>query len=190
MKKSLLYFFMALAFFTISSCGNKTSINDDDATSVISNYLEEHPEYKTSSFKFGEMKFRGKKDIEDLNKYKELEKSGYITMNLQEQKKVFLAKDTSYVYLITLTEKSAPLVLNQGNDRADVKTANYVLDSSKPVNFVRVNDKSAKATVTLKMLKTDFYPIDDDMKTSNEFITKTYKLRLKNEKGWVVTKEK
>lgn len=189
MKKSALYLFMTIAFFYISSCGNKTSINNDDATSVIADYLNEHPEYKTSSFKFGEIKFRGRKDSEDLEKYKDLEKSGYISMNLQEQKKVFLAKDTAFVYLVTLTEKSAPFVLSQGKDKADVKTATYVLDSSKPVDFVRVNDKTAKATVTLKMLASDFYSFDDH-KANNEFITKTYKLKLKKDKGWAVSNEK
>lgn len=190
MKRTSVYLFMVLAFFYISSCGNKTSINDDDATSVISDYLKENPEYKTGSFKFGEIKFRGKKDIEDLNKYKALENLGYISMSLQEQKKVFLAKDSTYVYQIILTEKAAPLVLSQGKDKADVKMIDYVLDDNKPVDFIKVNDKSAKATVTLKKVTTDFYPFDNDNRASSEFITKTYKLGLKKDKGWIVTKEK
>lgn len=190
MKKLTIFLVTAIIFFHLSSCGNKTSINDDDASSVISSYLEDHPEYKTSSFRFGEIKFRGKKDIEELNKYKALADLGYISMDLQEEKKVFLAKDSAYVYQITLTEKAAPLVLSQGKDKADVKTVNYVLDDNKPVAFEKLNEKSAKVTVTLKKLITDFYPFDDNKSTSNEFITKTYKLRFKKDQGWVVSKEK
>jgi len=189
MKRSMVYLFMVSAFCYISSCGNKTSINNDEASSVISDYIHEHPDYRTGSFKFGEIKFRGKKDIEDLNKYKTLADLGYITMNLQEQKKAFLAKDSSYVYQITLTEKAAPLVLNQGKDKANVKMINYILDDNKPVDFVKINDKSAKVTVTLKKETTDFYPFDNGHRASSEFITKTYKLRHKKDAGWVISKE-
>ena len=73
---------------------------------------------------------------------------------------------------------------------ATVKMINYVLDDNKPVEFIKINDKSAKATVTLKKEGTDFYPFDNDNRASSEFITKTYKLRFKKESGWVVTKEK
>ncbi len=184
MTKSLSILF--LAFICIfSRCKNETSINQDDASEVITAYLESNPEYKTTSFKFGELKFHSRKDREDLNNYKELEDSGFIKMELDEKKKVFLSKDSTYVYRVTLTDKAAPLVLEQGKDRATVKTVNYILDDSKPVNFVKSNDKTAKATVSLKKEKTEFYPFMN--KDSNsDFITETYKLRLKKDSGWEV----
>ena len=190
MKRTVIYLFFALSMVFISGCGNETTINDDEAASVISNYLDENPEYKTASFTFGEMKFRENKDLEDLNKYKALEESGYITMSLQEQKKVFLSKDSSFVYLIKLTEKSAPFVLEQDNNKAKVKTIIYEMDNDKPVNFVKTNDNSAQATVTLMKVETDFYPFDNNKGSNSEFITKTYKLRHKKDAGWVVSKEK
>jgi len=190
MKRTVFYLFIALGFTFISGCGTETTINDDEAASVISNYLDENPEYKTASFNFGEMKFRQNKDQEELNKYKELEESGYITMDVQEQKKVFLSKDSSFVYLIKLTEKSAPLVLEQGNDKAKVKTIIYEMDNDKPVNFVKTNDNSAKVTVTLVKAETDFYPFDNNKGSNSEFITKTYKLKHKKDEGWVVSGEK
>ena len=187
MKRSAIFLIIAIISFHINGCGNKTTINDDEAASVISNYLDENPEYKTASFTFGEMKFRQNKDQEELNKYKELEESGYISMTLQEQKKVFLSKDSSFVFLIKLTEKSAPFVLDQGNDKAKVKTIIYEMDNDKPVNFVKTNDNSAKATVTLVKVETDFYPFDNNKGSNSEFITKTYKLRHKKDEGWVVS---
>ncbi|MFA6945108.1 MAG: hypothetical protein WC220_04320 [Pedobacter sp.] len=190
MKRLVIFLVTAIISFHFSGCGNETTINDDEASAVISDYLEEKPEYKTASFEFGEMKFRGNKDHEELDKYKTLEDLGYITMSLQEQKKVFLSKDSTFVYLISLTEKAAPLVLDQGKDKATVKTIIYVLDNDKPVNFVKTNDKSAKATVTLMKEETDFYPFDNNKGSNSEFITKTYKLKLKKEEGWVVSGEK
>lgn len=190
MKRTVFYLFIALGFLFISGCGTETTINDDEAASVISNYLDENPEYKTASFNFGEMKFRQNKDQEELNKYKELEESGYITMDVQEQKKVFLSKDSSFIYLIKLTEKSAPFVLEQGNDKAKVKTIIYEMDNDKPVNFVKTNNNSAKVTVTLVKAETDFYPFDNNKGSNSEFITKTYKLKHKKDEGWVVSAEK
>lgn len=190
MKRTVIYLFIAMGFGIINGCGTETTINDDEAASVISNYLDENPEYKTASFKFGEMKFRQNKDQEELNKYKELEESGYISMDVQEQKKVFLSKDSSFVYLIKLTEKAAPFVLEQSNDKAKVKTIIYEMDNDKPVNFVKTNDNSAKVTVSLVKVETDFYPFDNNKGSNSEFITKTYKLRHKKDEGWVVSGEK
>jgi hypothetical protein len=168
-----------------TACGNETSINEDDASEVIEEHLELKPEYETTIFRFGEIKLRGNKDRQVLNKYKELESKGLIEMVLDEQKKVFLSKDTSFVYQIRLTEKAAPLVLDQGKDKATVKALNYVLDEDKPVNFVKSNNKTAKATVSLKKVETEFYPfLNRD--SNSDFITKTYKLRLKKDKGWEV----
>ena len=184
MARSFLLFFMAfVSFFT--SCKNETSINEDDASEVIVAHLETNPEYKTTTFKFGELKFHSRKDLENLNKYKELAENGLITMKLDEQKKVFLSKDSTFVYLVTLSDKSAPLVLEQSKDRATVKAVNYVLADDKPVNFAKSTDKTAKATVSLKKEPTEFYQFMT--KDSNsEFITKTYKLKLKKDSGWEV----
>ena len=184
MARSFLLIFMAfVSFFT--SCKNETSINEDDASEVIIAHLETNPEYKTATFKFGELKFHSRKDRENLNKYEELAENGFITMELDEQKKVFLSKDSTFVYQVTLSDKAAPLVLEQSKDRATVKAVNYVLADDKPVNFAKSTDKTAKATVSLKKEPTEFYQFMT--KDSNsKFITKTYKLELKKDSGWEV----
>ncbi|HEY1010738.1 MAG TPA: hypothetical protein VGE58_11535 [Daejeonella sp.] len=184
MKKPLSILIVSL-LTAFTACKNETSINQDDASEVITEYLESNPEYKTATFRFGELKFHSRKDREDLNNYEELGNSGFIKMELNEKKKVFLSKDSTYVYRVTLTEKAAPLVLEQGKDRATVKALNYILDDSKPVNFVKSNNKTAKATVSLKKEKTEFYPFMN--KDSNsDFITKTYKLKLKKDNSWEI----
>lgn len=178
---------MLLAFVSIAvSCKNETSINEDDASEVIEEHLNIEPEYQTVIFHFGEMKFRGRKDQERLNKYKELEGQGLVEMVLDEKKKVFLSKDSTFVYQIRLTEKAGPLVLDQGKDRATVKAINYILDDAKPVNFIKSNNKTAKATVSLKKVETAFYPFMNGRDSNSDFITKTYKLKLKKDKGWEV----
>ncbi len=66
-----------------------------------------------------------------------------------------------------------------------VKAVNYILADNKPVNFVKSNDKTAKATVSLKKEPTEFYAFMT--KDSNsDFITKTYKLKFKKDSGWEV----
>lgn len=189
MKRSILIYATICISIFFAACGGNTSINESEALSVVADYLEAKPEYKVISFRFGEIKFRGEKDQPELKKYRILEEAGLISMSLQEEKKRFLSKDSNYVYRITLTEKSAPLVISQSGDKAKVKSANYILDDEKPVNFIKMNEKSVKITVTLKREETEFYPFDRDKTSNSEFITKTYKLRLKKDEGWIVTSD-
>jgi len=186
MKKSIFFLIIIFISFCISKCGNETTINENEASDVIVEYLKANPEYQTTNFTFGEITFKGKNDNVDLAKYKELEGKGFIAMTLQEQKKRFLSKDSSFVYQVELTDKSAPYVLKQNNNKATVKSATYVLDDLKPVNFEKVNNNTAKATVSLKKVETDFYPFQNNKNSNSDFITKTYKLKLKKDKGWVV----
>lgn len=186
MKRSPILLLIAFSTIYMNGCGEKTTINENEATAVITDYLESNPEYKTITFYYGEMKFREQKDQMQLRKYQALEEKGYISMSLKEQKKLFLSKDSTFTYEITLTDLAAPFVLEQGKDKATVKAVNYILDDAKPVNFIKTNNKTAKATVSLKRMETDFFPFDKSKTTYSEFITKTYKLKLKKEEGWIV----
>ena len=177
-----------LFVLSFAACKNKTTINDNEAGDVITDYLKGNPEYATTHFKYGEIKFNSQREMETLAKYKELAASGYITLELLEQKKKFLSKDSSFVYLIKLTAKSADLVLKQGNDEATVRAILYKLASDKPVNFEQVNSKTAKVTVTLQKENTPFAPFQRDKDENSEFITKTYKLKLDKDEGWKVNK--
>jgi hypothetical protein len=189
MKRSLILVFILFSTIFINGCGNETTINENEASEVIAEFLESNPEFKTASFSYGEIKFKGEKDQEELSKYEVLEENGLIKMELIEGKKRFFSKDSIYIYQISLTEKAASLVISQGKDKAKVKTVFYVLDESKPVNFIKSSNKTAKVTVSLKREGTDFYSFDNSKASNSEFITKTYKLKLKKEAGWVVTGE-
>ncbi|MDQ7947779.1 MAG: hypothetical protein REI78_10870 [Pedobacter sp.] len=186
MKKQILLY-LALAVVACS-CKNVAKINADEAGAVITEYLEANPEYKTARFNFGELKFNSDKEREELEKYRQLANEGYISLSLVEAKKKFLSKDSSYTYLVKLTDKASDLVIKQDEDRATVKVVNYELANEKPVNFNRVNDNNAKVTVTLKKNNTPFAPFQKNMDENSTFLTKTYRLKLDKEAGWKVVK--
>ena len=187
MKKITIYI-LSLIIISFAGCKTKVTINQDEAGDVITEYLKANPEYKTIRFKFGEIKFNSTNDLFELGKYKSLASKGLVTLNLKEAKKKFLSKDSSFVYQINLTDKASPLVLKQDADRATVKAVEYVLANEKPVNFEQVNSSTAKVTVSLKMMTTDFEPFDKEANKNSNFITKTYKLKLDKEEGWRVQK--
>lgn len=181
---------IALLSFTLlfTGCKNVAKINAEEAGDVITSYLKGNQEYKTTHFHFGELKFNSESERVELEKYKALENEGYIEMTLQEGKKKFLSKDSSFVYTIKLTDKASDLVLKQDEDKATVKVVLYELASGKPVNFNQVNDNNAKVTVSLKKANTVFAPFQKNQNDNSEFITKTYRLKLDKEEGWKVIK--
>lgn len=185
MKKIATYI-VSVLIICIAGCKTKTTINQDQAGEVIIDYLKANPEYKTTRFNFGEIKFNSTNDMFELGKYKTLASKGLISLNLKEAKKKFLSKDSSFVYQITLTDKASPLVLKQDKNKATVKVLEYALSDEKPVNFEQVNSSTAKVTVSLKMVTTDFEPFDKDANKNSNFITKTYKLKLSKDEGWKV----
>lgn len=186
--KKYTFILTALITITFGACKNVATISETEASDVIVTYLKGNPEYKTDKFEFGELTFNSRKEMGELQKYKTLADEGFITLTLQESKKKFLSRDSSFVYLVKLTDKASDLVLKQDNDKATVKVVNYELSSEKPVNFSRVNDNNAKVTVSLKKVNTVFAPFQKNSKDNSDFITKTYRLKLDKEEGWKVNK--
>ncbi len=185
-KYSLL--FLSLLVLAFSACKDVAKINTEEAGTVITDYLKANQEYKTVRFNFGEMKFNSDKDMAELRKYRQLATDGYISLTLADAKKKFLSKDSSYTYLIKLTDKASELVLKQDEDKATVKVVTYELASEKPVDFSRVNDNNAKVTVSLKKVNTPFSPFQKSQDQNSDFITKTYRLKLDKAEGWKVVK--
>lgn len=186
--KRYTYILIALITLSFSACKNVATISESEAAEVIVTYLKGNPEYKTDKFHFGELTFNSRKEMGELEKYKTLANEGFVSLTLQDSKKKFLSKDSSFVYLVKLTDKASDLVLKQDDDKATVKVVNYELASEKPVNFSRVNDNNAKVTVSLKKVNTVFAPFQKNSKDNSEFITKTYRLKLDKEEGWKVNK--
>ena len=187
MKKLAIYI-LSFIIIGFAGCKTKTTINQDEAGKVITDYLKANPEYKTTRFDFGEIKFNSTNEMFELGKYKTLASKGLVTLTLKEAKKKFLSKDSSFVYQINLTDKASSLVLKQDRDKATVKVVGYLLADEKPVDFAQVNSSTAKVTVSLKMITTDFEPFDKDASKNSNFITKTYKLKLSKDEGWKVQK--
>lgn len=92
MKKSVILAFILFSTIFINGCGNETTINENEASEVIAEYLESNPEFKAASFNFGEIKFKGEKDQEELRKYEALEENGLIKMDLIEGKNGFFKR--------------------------------------------------------------------------------------------------
>lgn len=151
--------------------------------------LKPTPKQKMCVLMWGEIKFRGKNDQANLEHYKILDEKGLLKLNLQEQRKKFLSKDSVYIYLVTMTDQSKPFVLELDAHKATVKAINYVLDEGKPTRLEVKNGKTAKITVSLKKEKTDFAIFLKDKGTAGDFITKTYKLKFKKEEGWTIIGE-
>ncbi|MGV3546054.1 MAG: hypothetical protein ACO1N4_03260 [Pedobacter sp.] len=185
MKKTILVILIASTLF---ACKNTSTINTDEAGKVIITYLKGNPEYKTTRFDFGELKFNTEKEYAELENYRQLANDGYITLTRLSAKKKFLSKDSSYVYSAKLTQKASEYVLKQDADKATVKAVTYELTDEKPVDFSKVNDATAKVTVSLKKVNTPFAAFQKKPEENSEFLTKTYRLKYDKEEGWKVRK--
>ena len=179
---------LILFVLVIGGCKDIAKINAEEAGKVITDYLKANPEYKTTRFSFGELRFNSNKEMKELENYRQLAGEGYISLTLKEAKKKFLSSDSSFTYLVQLTDKASELVLKQDVDKATVKVVIYELASEKPVDFNRVNDNNAKVTVSLKKVNTPFAPFQKDQEANSNFLTKTYRLKLDKVEGWKVVK--
>lgn len=188
--KTLSAFFFASAFLLlISGCKKGGSIDEGTAAGVISNYLQTNPEYEGIKLDIGEVKFRGRKDAVALGRYKGLEEKGLIVLKLDQQKKRFLSKDSLYVYIVSLTDKSKPYVLKQDANKATIRALDYVLDDDKPVKLIKGDARIARVTVTLKKKANDFAVFLSAKGSPSNFVTKTYKLKFRKEEGWILVGE-
>ncbi|MNE44166.1 hypothetical protein D3C80_1383800 [compost metagenome] len=187
MKAHIPLFLLFLIFIT--GCGNNAILEQSTASDIISAYLKSNPVYESEKINLGEIKFKSGSDKDELAKFKELSNNGYVEMQLQKQKKKFLSKDSSYVYMITLTDKSKPYVLKQEQNKATVKVMEYVLDNDKPATLDKAGSKTAKVTIMLKKQQNAFTVFYKDKNTGSNFITKTYKLKYNKKEGWAVAGE-
>ncbi|PST84639.1 hypothetical protein C7T94_00435 [Pedobacter yulinensis] len=184
--KKLLFSFLILTIAV--ACADRSAINESDAAEAVTDYLERNPEFETSRFQYGEMKFSSAKEREKLKVYQELAEKGLIALQPLKQKKKFLSRDSSYTYLVKLTDQARPLVLEQARDRATVRVFAYRLADDKPVSFKNVGSNRAEVTLSLKKEPTDFAAVADSKTLNSTFINKTYKLRYTKENGWSVKK--
>ncbi|MFC7522824.1 hypothetical protein ACFQRK_02625 [Parapedobacter sp. GCM10030251] len=180
---------LLLSVFLWTACGSEKSISDRVALSEIAHYIESNPVYETAAVDYGEIKFSQRSDADLLAAYQRLEKEGYITMERLKERKKFLSKDSTFVYLVKLTDKSIPLVLEKTDKKVTVKTFEYSLDEEGGVLIEQTGKNRAKATVTLRKAETDFADFaKKDPDNNASFTKKTYSLRFNGDAGWEVTK--
>ncbi|WP_316817760.1 hypothetical protein [Pedobacter nyackensis] len=184
MKTHISLYFLLLVLIT--GCGNNAALDQSSAADLVVNYLKSNPVYETEKIELGELKFKSNSDKEELAKFKELADKGYVELQLKQQKKKFLSKDSNYVYLITLTDKSKPYIIKQEQNKATLKVMEYALDDDKPATLDKSGNKTAKVTVMLKKVQNAFTLFYNDKNNSSNFITKTYKLKYNKEAGWIV----
>lgn len=176
-----------LILLFITACGNNAALDQSTAADLVADYLKSNPVYEADKIELGEIKFKSSSDKAELAKLKELTSKGYIEMQLQEQKKKFLSKDSVYVYMVTLTDKSKPFVLKREQNKATLKVMEYTLDEAEPATLDKAGNKTAKVTVMLKKVQNAFTVFYNDKNTGSSFITRTYKLKYNKDTGWAVT---
>ncbi|MDR0229044.1 MAG: hypothetical protein LBI72_08285 [Flavobacteriaceae bacterium] len=188
MKYKLLVGLCALLFsFSIISCDNKT-LNTTVATEAIADYMEEMPIYESATFEVGEVKFRLSKEKELIEKYKNLEKEGYIDFSDEITKKKWLSKDSIWTVTIKLTDKAMPYVIEQKSNKLKVKTIDYRVNKDSGIQIEDKNKKSASASVKLLKEVTPFAFLKADSSPHTEFIIRKFKLKYNEDTGWRVAK--
>ena len=182
--------FFVILVLNIVACGDKATLSDDVALNSIEEYLKSNPIYETANITIGEVKFSVKKDKKNIKAYKELEEKGYLILNLVKQKKKFLSKDSVLTYEAKLTDKARPYVIKQKKETVTLKSLEYKLGDKEQTRFELTGKHSSKAVITLKKVNTDFSILGYDKNPNTNFITKTFNLSYKKNKGWTVTKSK
>lgn len=185
-RGSLLWAPLALfLFFSVGACQNKAELSDRLALTEVKYHLENNPVYESASMDYGEMRFRTPADETLLNAYSQLESYGYVRMELLKERKRFLSKDSTLFYIVQLTDKAIPFVLEKGPSKAKVRTYDYKLEETQPVHIELSGKNRAKVTVTLKQEETDFVVIAKKNQTPHAtFIKKTYNFRFDEQSGW------
>lgn len=190
MKNLNLLTLSTLILLFIAGCkGAAENLDESTATDVIETYLKANPVYEEVKMEVGEIRFKSKNDKLALEKYKTLQEKGWLTLDLQDQKKKFLSKDSVFTYKISLTDKSKPYILKQNVSQATLRALDYVMDAEKPITMIKGDSKVARVTVSLKKEPNYFAIWLKDKGTASNYITKSYKLKYKKDSGWILVGE-
>lgn len=179
----------AFMLLLLVGCADKRVIDERIALNEIRYHLENNPVYETVTIDYGEVRFRKNADSMLLDAYQHLEQYGYAQMELLRERKRFLSRDSTFFYNIQLTDKSIPYVIDKTDKRATVRTFEYELDESAPIQLEETGKNRAKATVTLKQRETDFAMFATKNKSPNaSFIKQTYNFRFDEQSGWRIAR--
>jgi hypothetical protein len=188
-RSYVIKFFIVL--FSVSlglqSCSDPKILQPRTAMNEIRHYLENTPVYEMTEMAYGEVRLRSAQDQKQIDAYKKLEQYGYIKMELMKESKRFLSKDSTFTYLISLTDKTIPFVLEKTDKKVKVKTFYYELDDTEEAHLEQTGKNRMKATVTLHRKETDFADLVDKTNRSHAtFIKKSYTFRFNDQFGWEI----
>lgn len=181
--KSLLLCFALVMF----SCQNSGEISASQAEGIIEDFLEENPYFETGTINTNKMKLSFAKDSLLVNQIAKLENEGFLELSDEKKRKKLLAKDSIWIFTPILSSKALPYVVEQGKNSTSVKTLTYELDDSREIIFDSKTANSATCSAILQKVKTPFFFFGKD-KAKTSFITQKFKLKYKEESGWVVVK--
>ena len=113
-----------------------------------------------------------------------MEEDDYISIEELKVKKKWLSNDSVWVVNIKCTDKALPFITELKENRAKVKTIEYIL--TEEIQIEQKNEKVATIVATLQKKETPFGFLSK--KTNlQDYIQKKFKAKYQ-EKEWVLTK--
>ena len=186
MKKYLLLSVVSL--LGLIACNNSKQISTDEASELITAYLEEKPLYETGKFNIHKQRLTASKDKTLIESIQRLSDDGLITIDNEKARKKWFSKDSVFIITPTLTKEAVPYIVKQYKNSATVKTIIYRLNE-KQITIDKSDEKSAACTVILDKEKTPFYNFGKDPNPNATFITQKFKLKRNEKTGWKIIKK-
>lgn len=184
MMKNISLILMGLLFFL--SCKESRELTASQAENLVEEYLEHNPQYESTNFNTSKIRLDSKKDRDLIEIIQELERQELMEIVDENARKKWFSKDSVFVITPSLTQKALPYVVKQTNNRTEVKTVVYKIAPNRAINFERKTDKVATFNVPLIKIKTPFYSFGNDSQPNSDFITKNFKAKYFEEKGWML----
>lgn len=168
----------------LMSCKTSGDITAAEAKDMVISYLQTNPMYETTQFNTSKMRLRSDKDSAQIHQIQALENEGLVEVVDEKSRKKWFSSDSVFVLTPVLTKKALPYVIKQGNNKTEVVTIKYILDENQEVSFNQKTERRATFHVILLKDKTPFYAFGKDSNPNSDFITKEFKAKYDQEKGW------
>lgn len=178
----------AIALLGLVACNTSNKINTDEAMTLITEYLEENPQYETGKFNIHKQKLVTDKDKELIDAIQQLAEGGLIDINNEKVRKRWFSKDSVYIITPTLTQEALPYLVKQNKNNAEVKTIIYKLNEKK-ITLEKSTEKVMVCIAVLDKEKTPFYNFGKDPYPNASFITQKFKLKYNEKTGWKIIKK-
>ena len=177
------YIILLAAFLSLAACSDG-KLTPSQAKDLVEESLEGKPLYETAYITLGEVKLRTQKDGEKIKQIKRLEDEDYLSLEEIKMKKKWLSNDSVWVVNIKCTDKALPFITELKENRAKVKTIEYIL--TEEIQIEQKNEKVATIIATLQKKETPFGFLSKKNNVQ-DYIQKKFKAKYQ-EKEWILTK--